>query len=159
ECQIHHTSISFAKLSYKSCRRSVPPRHAGTLGCPSRLLIVAGISFTPLIAAPDLVPNPHHLVSRLAEIAILLDIDGTLLDCAPTPREVSVPPGLLQTLNDLFASTRGALALVSGRSLRDIDRLFAPARFPAVAGHGAEIRASAASDAVAIHAEPLEAEL
>jgi trehalose 6-phosphate phosphatase len=108
---------------------------------------------------PDIVPNPHHLVSRLAEIAILLDIDGTLLDFAPRPHDVCVPPGLRQTLNGLLANTCGALALVSGRSLRDIDRLFAPARFPVVAGHGAEIRASAASDAVAIRAEPLDAKL
>lgn len=95
----------------------------------------------------------------MAEIAILLDIDGTLLDFAPTPRDVRVPPGLLQILSGLFARTSGALALVSGRSIQDIDQLFAPARFPVVAGHGAEIRASAASDAVAIRAAPLEKKL
>jgi len=161
EANVKSTTLAFPSQNYHIS-------HAGGRFLPDArerevalrvYFIVAGISFTPLNAAPDLVPNPHHLVSRLAEVAILLDIDGTLLDFAPTPREVYVPPGLLQTLNDLFASTRGALALVSGRSLRDIDRLFAPARFPAVAGHGAEIRASAASDAVAIRAEPLEAEL
>jgi trehalose 6-phosphate phosphatase len=94
----------------------------------------------------------------LAEVAILLDIDGTLIDIAPTPHDVCVPPGLPQILKGLLANTSGALALVSGRSLPDIDGLFAPARFPAVACHGAEIRA-AASDAVAIRAEPLEPEL
>jgi trehalose 6-phosphate phosphatase len=131
---------------------------------PLRYLFVAGISstplsFTPLRAASGIVPDPHHLVPRLAEIAILLDIDGTLLDFAPTPRDACVPSGLLRILNGLLANTQGALALVSGRSLWDIDDLFAPARFPAVAGHGAEIRVAAASDAVAIRAEPLEAEL
>jgi trehalose 6-phosphate phosphatase len=117
------------------------------------------MSFDPLRAASGIVAEPRHLVPGLAEIAILLDIDGTLLDFAPTPADVSVPPGLLQILGGLLANTSGALALVSGRSLRDIDELFAPARFPVVAGHGAEIRASAASDAVAISAEPLQPEL
>ena len=74
------------------------------------------------------------------ECAILLDIDGTLLDLAPTPREVWVPPGLAKTLNRLLERTSGALALVSGRSLNDIDLIFAPEQFPAVGGHGAEMR-------------------
>ena len=69
--------------------------------------------------------------------AILLDIDGTLLDLAPTPREVFVPPRLSETLDRLLGKTSGALALVSGRSLNDIDLIFAPAQFPAVGGHGA----------------------
>jgi len=38
--------------------------------------------------APDAVPVPHALVPHLDETAILLDIDGTLLDLMPTPREV-----------------------------------------------------------------------
>ena len=60
------------------------------------------------------------------QTAILLDIDGTLLDLMPTPREVWVPPGLVKTLNRLVERTGGALALVSGRSLNDIDLIFAP---------------------------------
>src|SRR6201985_1197264 len=90
--------------------------------------------------APDAVPVPHSLVPHLSETAILLDIDGTLLDLMPTPREVWVPPGLAMTLNGLVAATSGALALVSGRSLNDIDLIFAPDRFTAVGGHGAEMR-------------------
>ncbi len=66
------------------------------------------------------------MARRLDEFAILLDIDGTLLDLAPTPREVWVPPGLATTLNRLLERTSGALALVSGRSLNDIDLIFAP---------------------------------
>ena len=89
---------------------------------------------------PDQVPVPRSLVPRLDEIAILLDIDGTLLELMPTPREVWVPPGLARTLNGLVAATSGALALVSGRSLNDIDLIFAPDRFSAIGGHGAEMR-------------------
>jgi trehalose 6-phosphate phosphatase len=110
-------------------------------------------------AAPETVPVPRSLVPHLSQSAILLDIDGTLLDLAPTPREVWVPPGLAKTLNRLHERTSGALALVSGRSLNDIDLIFAPDQFPGVGGHGAEMRLSMDSDSVATHAPPLDKEL
>src|SRR5438270_11604424 len=102
---------------------------------------------------------PSELARRLDQCAILLDIDGTLLDLAPTPREVWVPPGLAKTLNGLLDKTAGALALVSGRSLNDIDLIFAPEQYPAVGGHGAEMRVAADSEAVATHAPPMDKEL
>ena len=110
-------------------------------------------------AAPETVPVPRSLVPHLSETAILLDIDGTLLDLAPTPREVWVPPGLAKTLNRLVQRTNGALALVSGRSLNDIDLIFAPEIFPAVGGHGAELRIETDNEAVASHAPPMDKEL
>src|ERR1700692_845169 len=108
-------------------------------------------------ASPKLAPG--ELARRLDRCAVLLDIDGTLLDLAPTPREVWVPPGLTATLNRLLEKTSGALALVSGRSLNDIDLIFAPEQFPAVGGHGAEMRISTDSEAVATHAPPMDKEL
>src|SRR6476469_3102593 len=105
-------------------------------------------------APPEAVPVPSSLVPHLNETAVLLDIDGTLLDFAPTPREVWVPPGLAKTLNHLVRRTNGALALVSGRSLNDIDLIFAPDVFPAVGGHGAEMRIEPDSESVAAHAPP-----
>jgi trehalose 6-phosphate phosphatase len=99
------------------------------------------------------------LARRIGDCAVLLDIDGTLLDLAPTPREVWVPPGLAKTLSQLHERTSGALALVSGRSLNDIDLIFAPEQFPAVGGHGAEMRVSIDSEAVAVHAPPMDKEL
>jgi trehalose 6-phosphate phosphatase len=110
-------------------------------------------------SAPDTVPVPASLVPHLNQTAILLDIDGTLLDLAPTPREVWVPPDLSKTLGRLLLRTSGALALVSGRSLNDIDLIFAPEQFPAVGGHGAEMRISTDSEAVATHAPPMDKEL
>src|ERR1700753_47496 len=101
----------------------------------------------------------QDLSQRLDGCAMLLDIDGTLLDLARTPREVWVPPGLAATLHALKQRTTGALALVSGRSLNAIDLIFAPDRFPAVGGHGAEMRLSTDGDAVATHAPPMDAEL
>ncbi|MDA9505335.1 trehalose phosphatase [Bradyrhizobium sp. CCBAU 11386] len=108
---------------------------------------------------PETVPVPHALVPHLGETAILLDIDGTLLDLMPTPREVWVPPGLSETLKQLVERTSGALALVSGRSLNDIDLIFAPDVYRAVAGHGAEMRLSVDNEADDVHAPPLDKEL
>ena len=99
------------------------------------------------------------LARRLRECTVLLDIDGTLLDLAPTPREVWVPPGLAKTLSQLHDKTAGALALVSGRSLNDIDLIFAPEQFPAVGGHGAEMRVAIDSESIAVHAPPMDKEL
>src|SRR5216684_3556996 len=110
-------------------------------------------------ASPETVPVPRSLVPHLSETAVLLDIDGTLVDLAPTPREVWVPPGLAKTLRRLHQRTDGALALVSGRSLNDIDLIFAPDQFPAIGGHGAEMRIEADSEAVAAHAPPMDKEL
>jgi len=108
---------------------------------------------------PESVPVPHALVPHLRETAILLDIDGTLLDLMPTPREVWVPPGLSETLSRLTERTSGALAMVSGRSLNDIDLIFAPEVFRAVAGHGAEMRLSVSNEADAVNAPPMDKEL
>src|SRR4051812_43544192 len=108
---------------------------------------------------PDAVPVPGALVPHLSECALLLDIDGTLLDLAPTPREVWVPPDLARSLPRLLARTSGALALVSGRSINDIDLIFAPLQLPAVGGHGAEMRLSPESDSVSVHAPPMDKEL
>jgi len=108
---------------------------------------------------PDVVPVPLALVPQLNGIAILLDIDGTLLDLMPTPREVWVPPGLSKTLNRLMERTSGALALVSGRSLNDIDLIFAPDQFPAVGGHGAELRLESDGEMAESRAPPLDKEL
>ncbi|PZA10484.1 trehalose-phosphatase [Rhodopseudomonas palustris] len=113
----------------------------------------------PLHAASEPVSMPGALVPSLDQCALLLDIDGTLLDMAPTPREVWVPPELEQTLRKLLVRTSGALALVSGRSINDVDLIFAPMRLPAVGGHGAEMRLSGDGEAVATHAPPLDPDL
>jgi trehalose 6-phosphate phosphatase len=73
-------------------------------------------------------------------IGLFLDVDGTLLDIAPRPEAVEVKPSLLE---DLAAAERvlgGALALVSGRPIAELDRLFTPVRLAASGIHGAELR-------------------
>ena len=81
-----------------------------------------------------------HAVDRLC---LFLDIDGTLLDFVDSPRLVAVDAELVDLLNRAAGATRGALALVSGRSLAQIDDLFAPTRWPAAGLHGLERRDAA----------------
>lgn len=80
--------------------------------------------------------------ATLPSSAVLLDVDGTILDLAPTPLEVVVPPDLVVALERLSKRTGGALAFVSGRPLAELDLFFAPLKLPAIAGHGAELRLS-----------------
>jgi trehalose 6-phosphate phosphatase len=98
------------------------------------------------------------LVPDLRKCAILLDIDGTILDLAPSPQQVWVPTGLRQTLARLDALTGGAVALVSGRPLNDIDLIFSPLELAAIGGHGAELRTAAGAEPV-LRAKPLAAAL
>ena len=76
----------------------------------------------------------------LERTAILLDVDGTVLDLAPTPREVFVPHSLREALDRLLTRTGGAVAFVSGRPLQELDLIFSPLQLPAIGGHGAEMR-------------------
>lgn len=80
----------------------------------------------------------------LDDTAFLFDVDGTLLDLAPTPREVWVPPELREALSRLWRQTDGAVAFVSGRPLEELDLIFAPLQFAGVGGHGAEYRQNGA---------------
>src|SRR5262245_61536012 len=89
-------------------------------------------------AAEQLAPKLDRTVS------LFLDVDGTLIDIAESPDAVTVPVGLPETLGRLHTELDGALALVSGRSISKLDRLFAPYVLPAAGEHGAELRRSAA---------------
>jgi len=71
---------------------------------------------------------------------LFLDVDGTLLDFAATPGAVVVEAPLLALLEKLRRAADGALALVSGRTIVDLDRLFSPLKLPAAGTHGCERR-------------------
>jgi len=73
-------------------------------------------------------------------IALFLDVDGTLIEIAATPDAVKVPAALRNTLQLAAEREQGALALISGRCIRELDRLFAPYIFPAAGQHGLERR-------------------
>lgn len=99
----------------------------------------------------DLIDLKHH--------AVLLDVDGTLLDIAPTPRAVMVPASLRDALARISEQAGGALALVSGRPVHELDDIFMPLRLPVIGGHGAEIRPSIDGATYQLRAAPLDPKL
>src|SRR5262245_44217102 len=76
----------------------------------------------------------------MSRTALLLDVDGTILDIATTPTGVTVPETLLTTLSRLLGTAQGSVAFVSGRTIENLDMLFSPLTLPAIGGHGAEMR-------------------
>ena len=86
-------------------------------------------------------PSPDALLAGdVRNYALFLDCDGTLLDIAPTPNEVRVPDGLVELLVRISKGLGGALAVLTGRRLAEIDVLLTPARLIGAGVHGAEIR-------------------
>ncbi|HEX6571206.1 MAG TPA: trehalose-phosphatase [Steroidobacteraceae bacterium] len=71
---------------------------------------------------------------------MVLDVDGTLIEVGPAPDDVEVDAATLKFLQDASDTLHGALALISGRSLAQLDALFGYARFPAAGLHGLERR-------------------
>lgn len=85
-------------------------------------------------------PAMEILADTKAKRALFLDVDGTLLDIAPTPEQVVVPPGLVELLLRVCEGLGGAMAILTGRQLAEIDELLAPAKFVGAGVHGAELR-------------------
>jgi trehalose 6-phosphate phosphatase len=75
-----------------------------------------------------------------ATCALFLDVDGTLLDLAPTPFEVKVDAHVNALLPALYDALGGACALITGRSITDVDALFPNLRLPIAGQHGCERR-------------------
>lgn len=96
----------------------------------------------------------HKLDPRLrpADACLFLDVDGTLIEFGPTPHEVVVDAATMQFLQYARSVLRGALALISGRSLAQLDALFGPNAFPAAGLHGVERRDSRGN----LHVHPTE---
>lgn len=86
----------------------------------------------PMLTTPQTVDK--------ATTALFLDVDGTLLELRDHPDDVRSDPSLIGLLQRAERAVDGALSLISGRSIAEIDRIFAPVRFPAAGAHGAELR-------------------
>lgn len=86
----------------------------------------------------------HLLPAITRNTALFLDFDGTLADIAPRPELAHVTPELIACLRQLHERQGGALAIVTGRSLEDADRLLHPlplqAPLAVAAEHGALLR-------------------
>jgi trehalose 6-phosphate phosphatase len=74
--------------------------------------------------------------------SLFLDVDGTLLELAATPKSVLVPDGLSDLLGRLAQRLGGAVAIISGRLISEIDQIVSPLVLPASGVHGAELRKS-----------------
>jgi trehalose 6-phosphate phosphatase len=72
--------------------------------------------------------------------ALFLDFDGTMVDIAPEPQGVRVPQPLIATLASLHEYLGGALAVISGRPIEQLDDFLAPLVLPVAGVHGAERR-------------------
>ncbi|GAB4569941.1 MAG: trehalose-phosphatase [Rhizobacter sp.] len=76
--------------------------------------------------------------------ALFVDFDGTLAEIAPRPDAVALPAGMVQLLATLHTRLGGALAVVSGRPIAQLDAYLAPLSLPAAGLHGAERRSASA---------------
>jgi trehalose 6-phosphate phosphatase len=74
------------------------------------------------------------------DLAYFLDVDGTLLDIAQTPDAVVVDAALLELIARLYRQCGGAMALVSGRSISDLEKLLNVLHLPLAGQHGLERR-------------------
>ena len=97
-------------------------------------------------AAPEFAPaqGPICVETQLkplaASAALFLDFDGTLVEIAERPDLVRVPQELPDLLQTCATRLQGALAIVSGRRLLDVDQFLQPLRLAGAGLHGAELR-------------------
>jgi trehalose 6-phosphate phosphatase len=79
-------------------------------------------------------------VLDLDRCALFLDYDGTLVPIAPTPAEARADDEVRALLAALAEGLAGALGVVSGRPVADIDGFLAPLRLTVAGLHGLELR-------------------
>ena len=82
----------------------------------------------------------HGLPRLTPGHALFLDFDGTLVDIASQPDAVRVEDGVVPALQSLHHCLQGALAIITGRTLADIDHYLAPLRLNVASEHGAQHR-------------------
>lgn len=100
-------------------------------------------------------PSRNHPPPAGIGWAYFLDVDGTLLDIAETPSGIHVDAALLELIGHLYQASGGAVALISGRALSDLDTHLGMLRLPMAGQHGLERRD--AGGRLWIHAPPPEA--
>lgn len=99
-----------------------------------------------------------ELLEDAQRFALFLDFDGTLVDIAPAPDAVVVPGELAPMLGRIADRLGGALAVLTGRPIADIDRFLAPLKPVAAGVHGSEVRL-ARDGPVELQSEPIEASI
>lgn len=104
-------------------------------------------------AAESVLPAPPPLLLPESSIALFLDLDGTLAPIASRPELVAVPRATIQLVKQLSEHLLGAVAILSGRPLEQIDSLLAPLKLPAAGVHGAQLRRAGDQVEAAVPAE------
>jgi len=94
----------------------------------------------PSDGTPGCAPHKKPPPPLDRQSALFLDVDGTLIEIASRPELVQVPRQLAALLDRLARQRDGALAVISGRPVADLDRLLSPWRGAAAGLHGAERR-------------------
>lgn len=89
--------------------------------------------------APDL-PLPSFPDGR---VCLFLDFDGTLVEFAAHPDDVVLSTAVRDDIARLHEKLGGALAIITGRPVEDIDVFLAPLRLPVAGVHGLVRRDSA----------------
>jgi len=97
----------------------------------------------------------HSLPEADAGWAWFLDVDGTLIEIAQRPDAVCVDESARAAIEALHRAADGAVALISGRAIADLDRLFAPLRLPCAGLHGLERRDAGGALHRSVHPSPL----
>ena len=72
--------------------------------------------------------------------AFFFDVDGTLAAIQPRPEDVFIPDSVIASLQQIAILSQGAMALVSGRPVHELEQLAAPLLPPMAGVHGAERR-------------------
>ena len=93
---------------------------------------------------PPLIPVQRH--------AFFLDLDGTLAPIVDNPEDARLPDRTRQLLTRLVAATDGAVAVISGRALADVDGILGALRLPVSGSHGLEFRLGTDDDVAALDA-------
>ena len=91
---------------------------------------------------PEFPRQSAPLASAADKWALFLDVDGCLVEFQPAPELVTIPESVLRTLAELHYALNGALALVSGRTMQQLDHLFAPLQLASAAQYGMERRST-----------------
>ncbi|MDP6390383.1 MAG: trehalose-phosphatase [Alphaproteobacteria bacterium] len=116
------------------------PRHALA---PGGLADLHETAWLRPIHVPEKSPPPLPDSEDAPGWALFLDVDGTLLQIAETPGAVEVSARLRDLLERLEPALGGALALISGRSIANLDRLFGSLGLAVAGQHGMERRDAA----------------
>jgi trehalose 6-phosphate phosphatase len=101
------------------------------------MAVQIAMTFPPAIAG-----GPPPRLGDLEAVSLFVDFDGTLVDLIDNPGEIRVDGALQHLLAELNARLSGRLALVSGRSIAQLDGFLGPlgAMLTLAGSHGVELR-------------------